>query len=46
MENKVLYHKKFKRAEVTVTKNTWKETVSSLAGLAVVAGLIWYFFFR
>lgn len=42
MENRVLYHKKFGKAEVTITKNTWKEALTALAGLGLLAFAIWY----
>lgn len=44
MARKVLYHKKFKRAEVTITKNTRKEMIASGIAWAIVLALaVWYF---
>lgn len=44
MDKNVLYQKKFKHAEVTVTKNSRKEMVISGIAWAIVLGLaIWYF---
>ncbi len=44
MDNKVLYHKKFKRAEITITKNTRKKMILSGIAWTILLGLaIWYF---
>lgn len=44
MDNKVLYHKKFKHGEITITKNTRKEMLVSGIAWAILLGLaIWYF---
>jgi hypothetical protein len=46
MKDNVLYHKKFKRAEITIERTTLKEKVQGVAVLAVLAVLalaIWYF---
>lgn len=44
MENdKVLYHKKFKHAEITIEKTNLKEKVQGLIGLVLLGLAIWYF---
>lgn len=44
MDNKVLYHKKFKHAELIVKKNTRKEMIVSGIAWAILLGFaIWYF---
>ncbi|MCS4488408.1 hypothetical protein [Streptococcus sciuri] len=43
MANKVLYHKKFKHAEITVEKTNRKEKITSGIAWAIVLGIaIWY----
>ncbi|CYW74224.1 hypothetical protein [Streptococcus suis] len=43
MDNKVLYHKKFGKVEMTISKTTWKEKVSFLVGAILLGLTIWYF---
>ena len=43
MKDNVLYHKKFKRAEITIERTTLKEKVQGVVGIAVLALAIWYF---
>lgn len=43
MEEKVLYHKKFKHGELTLSKTSWKDKTSFVIGLIVLGLAIWYF---
>ena len=43
MKDNVLYHKKFKRAEITIERTPLKEKVQGVVGIAVLALAIWYF---
>ncbi|MFU2205311.1 hypothetical protein [Streptococcus pluranimalium] len=39
----MLYHKKFKNAEVTIEKTNRKEKIQGLVGLVLLGLAIWYF---
>lgn len=44
MDNKILYHKKFKHAEITMRKNNRKEMLLSGIAWTIILGLaLWYF---
>lgn len=43
MEDKVLYRKKFRHGEMTISKTTWKEKIEAVFGVIILAFVIWYF---
>lgn len=43
MKDNVLYHKKFKRAEITIERTTLKEKIQGIIGFALLILAIWYF---